>query len=70
MIYKKQKQPPRDVLKKRYSEIIQQIYGRNPMPKCGSNKIALQFCCDHTLACLFCCKFDRACPRNKGMRVV
>ena len=29
-----QKQPPRDVLKKRYSENMQQIYSRIPMPKC------------------------------------
>ena len=35
-----QKQPPRDVLKKRCSENIQQIYRRTPMPKCEFNKVA------------------------------
>ena len=29
-----QKEPPRGVLKKRYSENMQQIYRRAPMPKC------------------------------------
>ena len=28
---------------KRYSEIMQQIYRRAPMPKCDFNKVALQF---------------------------
>ena len=35
-----QKQPPRDVLKKRCPENIQQIYRRTPMPKCDFNKVA------------------------------
>ena len=37
-----QKQPSRGVLKKRYSEKIQQNYGRTPMPKCDFDKVALQ----------------------------
>ena len=32
--YDRQKQPSRSVLRKRYSENIQQIYKRTPMPKC------------------------------------
>ena len=38
----KLKQPPRGVLRKRYSENMQQIYRRTPMPKCDFNKVALQ----------------------------
>ena len=34
--------PTRRVLKKRYSENMQQIYRRTPMPKCDFNKVALQ----------------------------
>ena len=37
-----QKQPSRGVLKKRFSENMQQIYRRTPMPKCNFNKVALQ----------------------------
>ena len=37
-----QKQPPRGVPRKRYSENMQQIYRRTPMPKCDFNKDALQ----------------------------
>ena len=36
-----QKQPSRDILRKRYSENMQQIYLRIPMPKCDFNKVAL-----------------------------
>ena len=36
-----QKQPFRGVHKKRFSENIQQIYRRTPMPKCDFNKVAL-----------------------------
>ena len=39
-----QKQPSRDVLRKRCSENMQQIYRRTPMPKCYFNNIALQLC--------------------------
>ena len=42
MITYLQKQPPRRVLSKRYSENMQQIYRRTPMPKCDFNKIAKQ----------------------------
>ena len=34
-----QKQPSRDILRKRYSENIQQIYIRIPMPNCDFNKV-------------------------------
>ena len=36
-----QKQPSRGILRKRYSENMQQIYLRIPMPKCDFNKVAL-----------------------------
>ena len=43
LIYKIfRKQPPRGVFKKIYSENMQQIYSRRPMPKCDFNKVALQ----------------------------
>ena len=35
------KQPSIDVLRKRCSENMQQIYRRTPMPKCDFNKVAL-----------------------------
>ena len=35
-----QKQPPRCVLSKGYSENMQQIYRRTPIPKCNFNKVA------------------------------
>ena len=37
-----QKQPSRDVVRKRCSENVQQIYWRTPMPKCDFNKVAKQ----------------------------
>ena len=37
-----QKQPPKGVLRKRFSENIQQIYRGTPMPKCNFNKVAKQ----------------------------
>ena len=37
-----QKQPSRGVLRKRYSENMQQIYWRTPMLKCDFNKIVRQ----------------------------
>ena len=37
-----QKQPPKGVLKKRYSKNMLQIYRRTPMPKCNFNKVNLQ----------------------------
>ena len=39
--FNKQKQPPRGVLRKRWSENMQQICRRAPMPKCDFNKVAL-----------------------------
>ena len=39
------------------SRNMQQIYRRTPMPKCDFNKIAKQFCWNHTLAWVFSCKF-------------
>ena len=41
-IFDYQKQPPRGVLRKRYSENMQQIYRRTPMPKCDLNKVVLK----------------------------
>ena len=37
-----QKQPSRGVPRKWYSENMQQIYRRTPMPKCNFNKVVLQ----------------------------
>ena len=37
-----QKQPFRCVLKRRYSENMQKMYRRTPMPKCNFNEVALQ----------------------------
>ena len=45
-----QKQPSRGVLNKRYSENMQQIYIRTPMPKCDFNKVAKQLYQNHTSA--------------------
>ena len=53
-----QKQPPRDVLRKRCSENMQQIYRRTPMQKCDFNKEALQLYWNHTFAWVFSCKFQ------------
>ena len=43
-----QKQPSRSVLRKSYSENMQQIYKRALMPKCDFNKIAKQLFWNHT----------------------
>ena len=56
-LIKVQKQPPRGVPRKRYSENIQQIYRRTPMPKCDFNKVALQLYQNRTSAWVFTCKF-------------
>ena len=37
-----QKQPVRGILRKSYSENMQQIYRRTPMPKCDFNRVAKQ----------------------------
>ena len=44
------------VLRKRCSENMQQIYKRKPLPKCDSNKVALQLYWNHTLTWVFSCK--------------
>ena len=58
-----QKQPPKGVTRESYSENMQQIYRRTPMPKCDFNKVALQLYWNHTLAwvlsCKICCMFLR-----------
>ena len=41
--FKFRQQPFRDVLKKRCSENMQQIYKRTPMPKCVSTKLQSNF---------------------------
>ena len=38
------KQPPKGVPRRRYSENMQQIYKRTPMPNCDFNKVAKQRC--------------------------
>ena len=43
---------PRRVLSKKYSENMQQIYRRKPIPKCDFNKAVLQLHWNHTLAWL------------------
>ena len=49
-----QKQPPRDVSRKRCSENMQQIYRRTPTPKCDFSKVALQYLQDfHKVARIF-----------------
>ena len=53
-----QEQPPRRVLKKRFSENMQQMYRRTPIPMCNFNKVALQLFWNHTLAWVFSCTFD------------
>ena len=38
---RRQKQPPRGVLRKRFPENMQQIFRRTPMPKCDVNKVEI-----------------------------
>ena len=52
-----QKQPPIGVFTKRWSENIQQIYRRTPMPKCDFNKVAKRLYWNRTSAWVFSCKF-------------
>ena len=52
-----QRQPSRGVLRKRYSENMQQIHRRTPMPKCDVNLVALQLYWNRTSAWVFSCKF-------------
>ena len=56
-LIKTQNQPSRGVLRKRFSENIQQICWITPMPKFNFNKAAKQLYWNHTLACVFSCKF-------------
>ena len=49
--------PSRGDLRKRYSEITQQIYRRIPVPKCDLNKIVLQLHWNRTSSWVFSCKF-------------
>ena len=49
-----QKQPYKGVLRKKYSENIQQFYRRTPAPKCDFNKVADW---NRTTALVFSCKF-------------
>ena len=46
-----------EVLKKRCSGNMQQIYRRKPMLKCDFNKVAKQLYWNHTSAWVFSCKF-------------
>ena len=52
-----QKQPPRCVLEKRYSENMQQVCRRTAMPKCDFNKVAQQLYWNRTSARVLSCKF-------------
>ena len=55
-----QNQTPIGVLRKRYSENMQQIYKRTPMPTCDFNKATFQFQSNFieiTLQHRFSCKF-------------
>ena len=49
----KQKQPSGRVLNKRFSENMQQIYRKTPMPKCDFNRVDLQLYWNHTSAWVF-----------------
>ena len=51
------RQPSRDVLRKRCSENMQQIYWITPIANCDLNKVAKQLYWDHTSAWVFSCKF-------------
>ena len=48
-----QKQPSRGVPRKRYSEYMQQIFRRTPMPKFDFNKSSQQLYWNHTSAWVF-----------------
>ena len=50
------KQPSRSVLRKSYSENMQQIYRRTPIPNCDFNKVTLQLYWNHTSSWVFSCK--------------
>ena len=48
-----QKQPPRDVPRKRFSDNMQQMYGRTRMAKCDFNKVTLHGCSPVNLLHIF-----------------
>ena len=52
-----QKQPSKDVLRKRYSENMQQIFKKTPMLKCDLNKDAKASLLKSHLIWLLTCKF-------------
>ena len=54
-MWKIQKQPSRSVLRKRCSEIMQQIYRRTLMLKCDFSKTVLQLYLNCTLSRVFSC---------------
>ena len=74
--FKLQKQPSREVLRKKCSGNMQQIYRRILMPKCDFNKIALQlyWFWNRTSAWVFSCKFAAffrtSFPRNTSGRLL
>ena len=53
-----QKQPPRGVLKKRCSEIMQQIFKRTPMLKCDFNEVAIEIALGMVVPLLICSIFS------------
>ena len=57
ILFKDPKQSFRGVLLKRYSENMQQIYRRTPMPKCDFNKVAKKLYWNPTSALMFSCTF-------------
>ena len=61
MFYNRQRQLSRGVLKKRYSEDMQQIYRRTTMLKCDCNKFALPLYWNNTLAWVLSYKFAAYC---------
>ena len=64
-LYNHQKQPSKGVLKKRCSEIMQQICRRTLIPKCHFNKFALQLrhgCSPVNLLHIFITRFSKKTP--------
>ena len=59
-----QKQPPIDVLKKRCSENVQQIYRGTPMPKCDFKQLYSNHISAWVFSCKFAAIFRTPFPRN------
>ena len=63
-----------DILRKRCSEKMQQVYSRTHMPKSDFNKVALQLYWNHTSAWVFFCKFaayfQNTVPKNTSGRLL